>query len=252
MNKANNKATNSRGFSFEEPKTIPTASPLGMRYTLSFDSDVTEQHHYNYFSQVLLAANENDVVDIFFNTNGGSVQSMIQLLNLIITCRATTVGHLVGTAASAGSFLFLACQEHNVGAWTDMLCHTVKFGSYGKLHDVEDHVKHVGEQAREIARDIYKHFLTPEEIEKVLGGYEMFIKADEIRERLATMRKLEAEELAQSESELSEKLLTEMEEAFKAELPNEDELKGVSRKDLVAVLTGKKDLDDVLESEKED
>jgi ATP-dependent protease ClpP protease subunit len=236
-------AVNGFGLGFSKPKTLPTVRPLGMKYTLMFDSDIDEPEHYEYFTQVLLAAQEGDVVDIHFNTNGGCVSTLIQLLNYMAECKATINGYLVGTAASAGSFLFLACDEHFVGAHTQMLIHTPSYGTYGKMPDNENYVKHLGENMRKLAEEVYAGFLTEVERYEVIDkGFEMWIDSDEIIRRLEKKQEYQAEQQDKQEDLFSKAIM----ESFKESLPTVEDLKGVKLTDLKKFVAGDIELEDLL------
>lgn len=172
-------------------KTKPYSYPLSFNHILQFDSDIEDAELYAEFADTLIAAGENDVVSIYFNTSGGSASTMVQLINLMRNCKAHIDGYLVGTASSAGSFLLLNCDNIYVGEYTEMLVHTVSFGSGGDYPSVKAHVDHVGKQAEKLIKETYKYFLTEEEINDVLvNNRQMFLDSEEINRRLDVREKL--------------------------------------------------------------
>lgn len=172
-------------------KTKPYSYPLSFNHILQFDSDIEDAELYAEFADTLIAAGENDVVSIYFNTSGGSASTMVQLINLMRNCKAHIDGYLVGTASSAGSFLLLNCDNIYVGEYTEMLVHTVSFGSGGDYPSVKAHVDHVGKQAEKLIKDTYKYFLTEVEMQDVLvNNRQLYLDSDEINRRLDVREKL--------------------------------------------------------------
>lgn len=166
-------------------KTKPYSYPVSFNHVLQFDSDIEEPEYYAEFSDTLISASENDTVSIYFNTDGGSSQTMVQLINLLRNCKAQIDGYLVGSASSAGSFLLLHCDNIFIGDYTEMLIHTVSFGTRGDFPSVNAHVNHIGKQAERLLRETYKYFLTDEELNDVLvNNRQIWLDDEEINRRL--------------------------------------------------------------------
>lgn len=217
-------------------KTRPYSYPVSFNHVLQFDSDIDDPEYYAEFADTLIAANENDVISIYFNTCGGSARTMVQLINLMRNCKAQIDGYLVGEASSAGSFLLLNCDNIYVGEYTEMLVHTVSFGSGGDYPSVKAHVEHVGKQAEKLIRDTYKYFLTDEEMIDVLeNNRQMYLNADEINRRLEIRQKsMEAEHNANLERERQE-----LEDLFNEDdLPPVEVLNKMTKADLIRYMQG--------------
>lgn len=222
------------GLTLPSGKTLPTAMPMAMRYTLTFDSGIEEPEKYTYFCQVLQQAKEGDLVEIFFNSYGGSASTMIMLLNFMENCQAHIRGHLVGSAHSAASILFINCDDHTVGRYTDMCCHTLRTGFGGKLPDCEEHLAHTKKQAMEILTDTYTGFVSEEELNLIKDGKEHYMDGEAIEKALERRKEhLESVKIEQAESNF-----TEMMDTFKKELPKKEDLKGISRANLIKFVTG--------------
>jgi hypothetical protein len=65
-----------------------------------------------------------------------------------------------------------------------MLCHYVTYGTSGKAYDVKQHTQHISKVTEKLFRDTYELFLTEDEIEKCLEGFELWLDADSINARL--------------------------------------------------------------------
>lgn len=186
-------------------KTIPYSYPRGMIHVLRFDSDIDEPEYYSYFCDVLLSATQDDIVEVYFSTGGGNGSSMISLMNLLGTCRAETHGFLLSEASSAGSYLFLCCDNHHVGKYSRMLCHTVSYGLGGSHHEVKAYVDYMDTEERRLVKDIYEYFLSEDEIGQLLNGKQIYLNDSEIIQRLEKRAELlEAEHSKQQQDVLNE------------------------------------------------
>lgn len=224
-------------------KTKPYSYPLSFNHILQFDSDIEDAELYAEFADTLIAAGENDVVSIYFNTSGGSASTMVQLINLMRNCKAHIDGYLVGTASSAGSFLLLNCDNIYVGEYTEMLVHTVSFGSGGDYPSVKAHVDHVGKQAEKLIKDTYKYFLTEEEMQDVLvNNRQLYLDSDEINRRLDVREKL----MLKDQPSAQKQAIKEMEDMFSEEETLPDwvlDSKKLTRQNLVDLFKGKLDIE---------
>ena len=178
-------------------KTLPYSYPRGYIHVLKFDSTIEEPDNYSYFCDVLLQAGEDDIVEIYFSTQGGNGDSMITLMNLLRTCRAETHGYLMSSAHSAGSYLLLSCDVIHVGKHTSMLCHQVSYGTGGSHHEVKAYVDHMDKEERRLVEETYKHFLSEDEIGSLLNGKQIWLAEDEIIQRLENRQELMQKEAEQ-------------------------------------------------------
>jgi ATP-dependent protease ClpP protease subunit len=224
-----------------KPKTRPYSFPLAYSHVLMFDSSIDSPDEYAEFSDILIGATENDVVNIYFSTGGGDGGTMVQTLNLMAQCKAHIIGHLISEASSAGSFLLLHCDEIFVGEYTEMLCHTVKYGVYGDHPSVQSQVNHTGSLTEKMIRGTYKYFLTEEEIEDVLkNNRQLFLDSDEICRRLEIRQQMYAQEQIEAQKQASADM-----EAMFDELDHpvpEAILKKLNKSQLIDYIAGKVDI----------
>lgn len=174
-------------------KTMPYAVPRGQSFNLKFDSIIEGPENYNYFVDVLLNASEEDVVNIYFASGGGSGDTMVMMMNLISECRAEVHGYLLSQAHSAASYLFLTCPYKHVGKYTSMLCHQVSYGYMGSHHEVKSYVDHIDREEQRLVRDTYKGFLSEEETDQLLNGKQIWLDEDDIVSRLERQQSTQTE-----------------------------------------------------------
>ncbi len=166
-------------------KSTPISYPLSYRHILRFDSDIEDLEYYNHFCDVLLAAQPNDVVEMYFGSDGGSASTCIHLLNLMNQCKCQIDGYLLSDAHSAASILFLHCDNQYVGRYTSMLVHGISFGVGGGLPAIKAHVNHTAKQAELLLRETYEGFLTEEELRNIIDhDDQLYLDHDQIADRL--------------------------------------------------------------------
>lgn len=163
-------------------------------WTFHIDTDVTEPSYYRLMLETLESCSESDTVKILVNTAGGNAYSMISIINAIKNCKAEVTGYLAGEACSAGSAILIACNSWEIAPYTTMMIHTMSYGTGGKESDVNRHTQHMTEWNKSVVSDIYKGFLSEDEIERVLDGVELWLQYDQIIERLQTLSESRASE----------------------------------------------------------
>lgn len=214
-------------------KTLPYSYPRGMIHVLKFDSQIDEPEYYSYFCDVLLAASEDDIVEIYFSTKGGNGDSMITLMNLLRNCKAETHGYLMSSAHSAGSYLFLSCDVCHVGKYVSMLCHQVSYGAGGSHHEVKAMVDHIDKEERNLVNDTYRYFLSEVEIGQLMDGKQIWLYEDEIIKRLE-----KRQDAFEKEREAKQKAAyDEMFEEFGEDLPD-DILMKLTKQELISYYKG--------------
>lgn len=154
------------------------------QYTVTIDEPFVSPKYYRGIISMLMGCTENDSVIFLINSPGGALNGLLTLLEGINMTDATTIAVLVGECASAASMFALHCDQVHVSDNATMLCHNVRYGTGGKGADVLSHVQHVSQTSEKLLRKTYTHFLKEQEIDEMIGGREIYLNAEDIRERL--------------------------------------------------------------------
>jgi ATP-dependent protease ClpP protease subunit len=150
----------------------------------SLDENVREAKYYRLLIQAIDSLGEEDVLLLSINTYGGHLDGAIALINAMNNTDATVHCSIDGIAASAGSLIALASPSVSVSPYASMMIHAATFGAFGKQSDVISHASFVDKQVKSLMSDVYKDFLTEQELADVFMGKEMWFNSDEIVERL--------------------------------------------------------------------
>lgn len=151
---------------------------------IPIDEGVMSPAYYRNVTQRIRDSNEGDVVRYIINSPGGRLDGLMSLLSSMLKTEATTEAHIDGFCDSASSFLAMHCDNIYVSPYASMLVHHVTYGIGGKAADIHLHVTHFNTYSEQFFKDTYQHFLTEEEIQKCLDGYQLYLNAEQITERL--------------------------------------------------------------------
>ena len=151
---------------------------------------IEEPSLYNEFCALLRDASEAETVNLYLNTPGGMIDSAFMIIDAIKNSKAKVIAHLSGTVASAGTIVALSCNDLVVADHTAFMIHNYSTqGLSGKGHEVKAQQKFIDDSLNTAFEDIYKGFLTPEEMIEVIDGRDMWMGKNEILERWATRNK---------------------------------------------------------------
>lgn len=168
-------------------------------YDVFLDEDIEEPSRYRDLISILFNADENDTVNIFFNTNGGQIDSAISIIEALKATAAETNAILVGACHSAGTIIMMYCKNIYVQDAAYCLIHTASGGYMGTVGNNQSYASFNNTRITKIMEEAYKWFLTTEEFEKLKLGMDLWFDADEVRARLLAKAELMAEEEKEEE-----------------------------------------------------
>jgi len=194
-------------------------SSISTCVTIPIDTYFKSPSYYRHVVSRIVNTSENDVIEFEIHSGGGQYNGLSALLSALLRTEATSVAYLNGECHSAASMLALSCDSVQVSPFCTMLCHFASFGHAGKGSDVMSAVNHTYNNSVEIFREVYRGFLTEDELDKCIDGKEYWFDAEEIMQRLQARedminsvedesndgRACTTEELEQYEKEMDEK-----------------------------------------------
>jgi ATP-dependent protease ClpP protease subunit len=170
----------------EWDKDVPI-TVRGKVVTAYLMSEIYEPEVYNELCYTLEYTSA-DYVRLVMNNGGGQLDSMLSIIDAIKRSNATVVAVLSGTVASAATMIALACDEIEVADHTSFMIHSSSGGTTGKHHETKAYMEFSDKNLENIFKDLYKSFLTDDEIAKVLEGKDMWMGKKETLERFANMK----------------------------------------------------------------
>lgn len=173
----------------------------GMRYIVNLTDDFDIPRSFDEVIALLANATEDDEITWNIVSSGGYIDSLEMLLAWKEMCVAKQTHVLTSSAASAATAFFLSpADQYLVFDTASFMIHESNYGAGGTASNVRRHTEHVDKKNDKFIRNTYKDFLTPEEIEDVLKGVEVYLDADQIRERLQQREQKRQEEAQEQHS----------------------------------------------------
>ena len=145
---------------------------------LSGDSSI--YNHYHIMSQ----ACENDVIYIWINSDGGSLDVANTYVQHMRRCNAQIVAVVGFNCASAATYIALNADAWELSSLSTFLVHGFSYGNYGKAPDVHDSTLFNTKLNGQFIRETYQGLLTEEEIVDVLRGRDILLDSEQLAERL--------------------------------------------------------------------
>jgi ATP-dependent protease ClpP protease subunit len=223
-------------------QTFPTifCTPLGNRYTVNITSDFDSSDTYDEVVALLSNATEMDELIWNISSYGGYVNSLQMLLGWKNMCVAKQTHVLHSNADSCASAFFLSdADSYVVGDGATMFCHEIQAGVGGTTSNMSRHMEHLKKTNEDFIKRTYQNFLNETEIDEILKGVEVFLTADEIRERLQHREEMKGKKLQQ---DIQDQLNTPVDLSEHSTESLEEELKllELDKKDIQAELRKRK------------
>lgn len=138
-------------------------------------------------------AGPSDVVFIHLNTNGGQLDTGVQIINAMQNTRAHVITILEGLAYSLGTLIFLSGDEMVVNDHCMMMFHNFNGGVAGKGNEITLELEATNKWFATLAKQIYIPFLSEDELHRLSRGEDFWMQSPEIRRRLNHMVKVRSE-----------------------------------------------------------
>lgn len=130
----------------------------------------------------------NDKINIHLSCPGGYVDTAFAIYDALINTQATVTIYGEGMIASAATFIMLAGDEIYLTPHTYVMCHNCTYGDYGKFNEIKTKQFWFEKWWPKTVKDVYKGFLTDNEIDDLLADKDFWFDADEATKRLKTYR----------------------------------------------------------------
>lgn len=177
-------------------------SVLTRRIEIYIDRPIDEAELFRDEIHAIRSASAGDDVVLYINTPGGYIHTTKSLINSILLSEASVSAVVEGTVCSAGTIIACACPRVQVMPHTTFMIHSAHGGMYGTIRNALAHAEHEKRSVEGLMRDVYKNFLTDEELESVFEGKEIWLSAIETQDRFNTRVDLyAAQRAAQADEE---------------------------------------------------
>lgn len=156
----------------------------GVRYEYYLTGNIGEPEEYLEMCNTLRTAGPQDEIMIRINSGGGFVHTGNMIINAIEESEASVIGFIESNCGSVATYIFLACSGWGISSSAEFFAHTCSSGNFGKENETFEHAAFLRKQTHKMIRSRYNQFLTPDEIEGVILGSDVYLDSDQIAERL--------------------------------------------------------------------
>ena len=145
--------------------------------------NIEQPSNYNQLVYVISNAEPYQDINLYINNNGGYIDSALYILDAMKKTKATVTAHLSGTVASASTIIALSCDKIVCAKYLSFMVHNYSSGISGKGHEMKAYQNFTDRELNRAFKEIYKDFLSEEEMEKVLEGTDLWLNEQEVTER---------------------------------------------------------------------
>jgi len=146
---------------------------------------------------VMDLAEENDVINLYINTGGGSLESTISIVHAMLRSNAQIICHADGQIASAGTLIFFAGSSFVVYPFAHAMFHDGSTIIGGKFSENLKAAEATSGLIKKICMELYVPYFTKKEVKNILNGKDMYLTSEELHDRIivgAEIAKRELEE----------------------------------------------------------
>lgn len=153
-------------------------------YVVYLTDDVVSVDVYNELISLFLTSHSRTSIHLVISTYGGDANSAAALYDAIKYSSAHVTSEVLGTVASAGTIIALACEHVSFRDSSIFMIHESSFSNLqGKSSDIHKAQEFNRKWLEEFFGNVYGGFLSNEELEQVLTGTELRFTASEATER---------------------------------------------------------------------
>lgn len=151
--------------------------------------EIESVEQYIDFLREIKLANDSDVIQLHINCPGGDINVALNLFDELKESKATVEIYVEGECASAASMILLSGDTWFINNHSYVMVHAwsgIVGGKRNELVAVNDfHKKYLDVKFREM----YKDFMTDEEIGACLEGKDFYFTAEEVLDRIKKFQK---------------------------------------------------------------
>lgn len=158
--------------------------PTAAKHDFYLSGDVLRAENYVEWFNIIRNAGPNDLITFYINSYGGDMYCALQFMSAIRETEAHTLCKVEGACMSAATMIAMMCDSFMVSPESVWMVHNYSGGTVGKGGEMADQIEFERRWSAKFIEEVYEHFLTTHEIEKVLDGKDIWMDADDVIERL--------------------------------------------------------------------
>ena len=158
--------------------------PVATLHEFYITGAIEEADNYIEWFDMIRHAGEHDAVKIYINSYGGDLFTAIQFLRVLTESAATKIISVEGACMSAATMIFMCADSFEVTPHSVFMFHNYSGGTIGKGGEMIDQLLHERKWSEKLMNDIYKDFLTEDEIKSMLDNKDIWMDGEEVVKRI--------------------------------------------------------------------
>jgi ATP-dependent protease ClpP protease subunit len=175
--------------------------PTGLEHAFYLVGEITEAEDYTDWFHIIRLAAPEDIVKIYINSPGGSLFTGIQLLRVLRETRAKVVVVVEGNCASAATIPVMVADEIQVSDHSVFMFHNYSGGIIGKGGEMYKQIMHQYAWSKKLLEDVYRNFLTQEEINRILENDDVWMDEETFFARIQKRIELDTADMEKQAAE---------------------------------------------------
>lgn len=163
---------------------------------------VLEPEAYVEWFDMIRNAGPEDEIIFRINSPGGNMATALQFMRCMSESNASITCSVEGECMSAATIVFLSGDRLEISPHSLFMFHNYRGGIYGKGGEIYDNAVFERDWSIKLIKDIYKNFLTDEEIDQMMHGRDFWMDSEEVMVRAQVA--MEARLLEQNDENDSE------------------------------------------------
>lgn len=160
------------------------SKPIATVHEFYLTGEIGSPDEYIEWFDAIRHASETDAVKIYINSPGGDLFTAIQFLRVLSDTDATVVCSVEGACMSAATMIFLSADHFEVTPHSIFMFHNYSGGVIGKGGEMIDQLQHERRWSERLMKEIYKDFMTNDEITAMLDNKDFWMDGEEVVNRL--------------------------------------------------------------------
>lgn len=158
------------------------------KYTVILDQEVIMPDPYLELVHTIMNLREMDELTIYLCSNGGWVESGINIIHAIQNSKGQIITHAIGMCASIAAVIWSCGKVRKISPMATLMYHMPSGGYFGKSLDVKDETTSLCVYFSELLTKITKGILTEEDIENIIDHRkDVYLDGVTVNERLSAM-----------------------------------------------------------------
>lgn len=160
------------------------SKPISQLHEFYLTGEIGPAEDYVEWFDAIRHASETDIVKIYINSFGGDLFTAIQFMRVLADTSATVMCSVEGACMSAATMIFLCGHSYEVTPHSIFMFHNYSGGVGGKGGEMIDQLQHERRWSERLMKEIYKDFMSNEEIKSMLDNKDIWMDGEEVVKRI--------------------------------------------------------------------